>query len=111
MLGHAGVALMSTMARAVAGADYGRDGATPPPPEAFAAQSPAQLLAAAVGAPPARWTQPQMRLTSTCMQAHSVVSLLVPLCRRRHDWQFCMCRTQFPPIKHELIKADGVSTT
>ena len=51
------MALLSTMSRAVAGADYGRDGATAPLPEAFAAQSPARLLAAAVGAPPARCAQ------------------------------------------------------
>ena len=57
----AGVALLSTMSRAVAGADYGRDGATAPSPEAFAAQSPARLLAAAVGAPPARFAQQHLK--------------------------------------------------
>ena len=49
----AGVALLSTMSRAVAGADYGRDGAAAPSPEAFAAQSPTRLLAIAANAPPA----------------------------------------------------------
>ncbi|KAK9840822.1 hypothetical protein WJX81_007272 [Elliptochloris bilobata] len=49
-----GVALLSTMARAVAGADFARDGAAPPQPKAFAAQSPARLLALAAGSLPAR---------------------------------------------------------
>jgi hypothetical protein len=55
----AGVALLSTMARAVAGADYARDGAAPPPPKAFAAQSPARLLARAADAPPASRHRPE----------------------------------------------------